>query len=400
MKSQYDLTIIGGGIVGAATAWQMSKTFPNRKILLLEKESGAAFHQTGRNSGVIHAGIYYQPGSLKAKYCRAGLEATIDFCQQYGIAYDRCGKLLVATTSLELQRMENLFQRGTENGLDVERISSSKLNQLEPNITGQGALLVNDTGITNYSNITASFLELFKQNGGEVRFNQEVQDLTEKPSHIQIQTQNEELKSGLLLNCSGLMSDRLIKMLGLAIDFQIVPFRGEYFKLPDKYNRIISHLIYPIPDPALPFLGVHLTRMIDGSITVGPNAVLALAREGYAKTDVNWSDIAQNLRFGGFWGVVWKHRKSALKELKNSVFKNGYLQQVRKYCPQLSIDDLLPYPSGIRAQAVDHSGELIHDFKFIESDRSLHVGNAPSPAATSAIPIAKAIVERMSDKFG
>ena len=394
-----DIVVIGAGIVGAATAWKLSHRFPDKKILLLEKESACALHQTGRNSGVIHAGVYYQPGSLKARYCKAGLQATIEFCQQHKVAFDQCGKLIVATNELEMTRMEALFERTRQNDLDTHLISASELGSVEPNITGQGAILVKDTGIVDYPGMTRAMLALFEQNGGQVAFNQLVTDIKEDEKGIALKSSDLHIRSAILINCAGLMSDRLINLQGLEKDFQIVPFRGEYFKLPEKYKDIVRHLIYPVPDPDMPFLGVHLTRMIDGSVTVGPNAVLAMAREGYNKTDFSLHDIWETLTFKGFWPLVRTHLKSGLQESKNSLFKSGYLKLVKKYCPQIQAQDLLPYPSGIRAQAVTLDGKLMHDFKFVESPSSLHVGNAPSPAATSALPIADAIIERVVNKL-
>jgi len=395
----YDVTIVGGGIVGAATAWQLKQQYPTKKILLLEKEQQPALHQTGRNSGVIHAGVYYAPGSLKAEYCRQGVQETLAFCQQYDISYEQCGKLLVATNDAEQQRLEALYHRCEQNQLQPQRLSQAELSVKEPNINGKEAIFVKQTGIVDYAQITQTMLNLFEQAGGKVMYAQEVKSLRESPVHIDVATEDNRFNTRLLVACSGLMADRLISMLGVVPDFQIIPFRGEYFRLPEKYNDIVQHLIYPIPDPDFPFLGVHLTRMIDGSVTVGPNAVLAFKREGYNKTDFSLKDMQQMLSFSGFWPLVKANANSGLQEFKNSCYKSGYLQLVRKYCPKIQLQDLQPYPSGVRAQAVTQNGELIHDFKFVETEHSLHVGNAPSPAATSAIPIAKAIVDKLRHKL-
>lgn len=392
-----DICIIGGGIVGAATALKLIQAYPEKHILLLEKEASPAQHQTGRNSGVIHAGVYYQPGSLKAQYCREGLQRTIAYCQQFNLPYEQCGKLLVATNDLEMERMQGLFQRCQENQLNPELLDENQLSVREPNITGLGAIWVKDTGIVDYVKLTAHMLTQFQELGGKVEFSSKVVGLEETGQHIKIQTNQSEYQSEFLVNCAGLQSDRLTKMMGLDVDFEIIPFRGEYYLLAEKHNQVVNHLIYPIPDPDLPFLGVHLTRMIDGTVTVGPNAVLALGRESYHKTDVCMKDVAQMMRFPGIWPMLKKNLKSGLNELKNSMFKSGYLSLVQKYCPNIQLDDLLPYPSGIRAQAVSKNGELIHDFKFVSSARSLHVGNAPSPAATSAMPIADAIYDQCKD---
>lgn len=395
----YDVTIIGGGIVGAATAWQLKQQYPTKKILLLEKEQQPALHQTGRNSGVIHAGVYYAPGSLKAEYCRQGVEETIAFCEQNNIAYQQCGKLLVATNEVEQKRLEALYQRCEQNQLQPQLLSQAQLILKEPNIQGREAIFVKQTGIVDYSLVTKAMLEQFSKAGGHVMYGQQVTSLRESPVHIDVATQDNRFNTRLMVACAGLMADRLISMLGIEPDFQIIPFRGEYFRLPEKYNDIVKHLIYPIPDPELPFLGVHLTRMIDGSVTVGPNAVLAFKREGYNKTDFSLKDMQQMLSFSGFWPLIKANANSGLQEFKNSCYKAGYLELVRKYCPRIQLQDLQSYPSGVRAQAVSKQGELIHDFKFVETEHSLHVGNAPSPAATSAIPIAKAIMEKLRHKL-
>jgi L-2-hydroxyglutarate oxidase len=395
----FDLIIIGAGIIGAATAWQLKLQYPAKTILLLEKEAKAALHQTGRNSGVVHAGVYYPPASLKAQFCKQGLAATKQFCQDYELPYLQTGKLLVATNDMELQRMESLYVRCEQNQLKPQLMDKRQLSVCEANISGEGAILVKQTAITNYTKITNTMLSLFSGAGGQVVFSQSVNALHESDEGIVVSTSQNQYKARHLVNCGGLMTDRLSKMLGLEIDFQILPFRGEYFKLPAKYNEIVRHLIYPIPDPELPFLGVHLTRMIDGSVTVGPNAVLAMAREGYGKFDFKVTDIAEMLAFRGFWPLIGNQATYALQELRNSCFKTAYLAQVQKYCPQITAADLLPHPSGIRAQAVTMQGELIHDFKFLESEHSLHVGNAPSPAATSAIPIALHLIDKIREKL-
>lgn len=399
MKPKYDLIIVGAGIVGAASAYKAALTFPNKKILLVEKEQQAASHQTGRNSGVIHAGVYYEPGSLKARYCKAGLRATIAFCQEHKLPFLQCGKLIVATDELEQARLDSLFERCKHNELDIQRLSSQGITRAEPNIVGKEALLVNDTGITDYQKITQTMLTLFAELGGEVCYGQRVNSLQEEGDKVVVKTSELTLVTRFLLNCTGLMSDRLIKMMGLEPGFQIIPFKGEYFRLSSRWDQVVNHLIYPVPDPAMPFLGVHLTRMIDGCVTVGPNAVLAMGREGYGKMQVNSRDLAEMIASKGFWKLLWQHKRSATFEIKNSLSRQGYLQLVQKYCPKISLQDLQPHPSGIRAQAVSSDGQLIHDFKFVESDNSLHVGNAPSPAATSAIPIAENIIAKIKEKL-
>ena len=396
----YDYLIVGGGIVGISTAWQLLQRYPNKRILVLEKESHYAGHQTGHNSGVIHAGVYYQPGSLKADFCRRGNQATIKFCLEHDIPYEQCGKLLVATNQNEYYLMEKLFERAGENQIEVEWLDREQLKKREPNISGLGAFFVPQTGIVNYRKITNKMADLFKARGGEVRLDCEVLGLEEKSNGLRVRTYQAEFKTRYLIACSGLMADRLVKMLGIQPDFQIIPFRGEYFQLPPHKSNIINHLIYPIPDPEMPFLGVHLTRMIDGTVTVGPNAVLGFKREGYQKSDVSFRDLKEMATFSGFWKVMQQNLKAGLSEFKNSIFKGGYLELVRKYCPQVTISDLTPYPAGVRAQAVAKDGTLIHDFLFVDTQRTFHVCNAPSPAATSAIPIGAHIVERVEEIFG
>jgi L-2-hydroxyglutarate oxidase len=398
-KKIYDFIIVGGGIVGVSTALTLIKQNPSKKILLLEKEKSFAHHQTGHNSGVIHAGVYYEPGSLKAEFCREGLKETIAFCNTHGIPYEQCGKLLVATNDIELQRMDKLFDRCKANNIEAEILNQEKLHEIEPNVFGIGAILVKSTGIVDYTLITKKMSEQFESLGGEFLLNSKVTNLDENKERIQVITSNETLNSKYLICCAGLMADRVAKLLDIKINFQIIPFRGEYFRLKEKHNSLVKHLIYPIPDPDLPFLGVHLTKMIDGTITVGPNAVLGFKREGYGMFNFSLRDTIQFLSFKGFYKVVKKNLKSGLCEMKNSIFKRGYLKEVQKYSPQIKLNDLVPYPAGIRAQAVLEDGTLVHDFLFVESERSIHVCNAPSPAATSAIPIGKYITEKASKAY-
>jgi L-2-hydroxyglutarate oxidase len=395
----YDYIIIGGGIVGVSTAWQLQQQYPDKKVLLLEKESEYALHQTGHNSGVIHAGVYYEPGSLKAQFCREGVKATIDFCQQHNIPYDQCGKLLVATNELEMKRMDALYQRCCNNNIEVELLNKAQLIEHEPNISGLGAILVKSTGIVDYQLITIKMAKAFKELGGECRLNTKVTGLIETSENIKVKTNNGEFNSRYLITCSGLMADRVVRMLNIAVNFQIIPFRGEYYQLPAGKNTIVKHLIYPIPDPDLPFLGVHLTRMIDGSVTVGPNAVLGFQREGYGKINISLRDIFEMITFVGFWKVLKQNLRSGVTEFKNSLFKRGYLKLVQKYCPEIELSDLKPYPAGIRAQAVMNDGSLVHDFLFANSERTINVCNAPSPAATSAIPIGSYIVDKVNEHF-
>lgn len=402
MNTHFDYVIVGGGIVGVSTAWQLKQQYPDKSILLVEKEAGFSRHQTGHNSGVIHAGVYYAPGSLKADFCKRGVECTVSFCAKHDIPVENCGKLLVATNAVELERMQALFERCQQNELDVALLDAAQLKLAEPNITGLGAIYVKTTSIVNYRLVTEKMAEEFKALGGEVCLSTEVVGLNETEQEISVQCRYKgspiTFHSQFLVSCSGLMADRMTKMLGLATDFQIIPYRGEYYRLAPKHNQVVKHLIYPIPDPELPFLGVHLTRMIDGSVTVGPNAVQGFKREGYGKVNISVRDVWEMLRFSGFWKVTAKNLKTGLVEMKNSLWKPGYLQLVRKYCPSIELADLQPYPAGIRAQAVLSDGTLVHDFLFAESPRSLHVCNAPSPAATSAMPIGEYICQKIAQK--
>ncbi|MFM2589112.1 L-2-hydroxyglutarate oxidase [Vibrio sp. TBV020] len=402
MDQIYDYIVIGGGIVGVSTAWQLQQRHPNKSILLIEKEQSLASHQTGHNSGVIHAGVYYAPGSLKAEFCKAGVKATTEFCLKHDIKVENCGKLLVATTQVERHRMNALFERCQQNGIDVELIDQQELKRREPNITGLGAIAVSATSIVDYRKVTQAMAQEFELAGGELLLGTLVTGIAEHSDHVEVSTEgvteSSSLKGRFLVVCSGLMADRMTRMMGLETDFQIIPYRGEYYRLPAKHNDVVSHLIYPIPDPDLPFLGVHLTRMIDGSVTVGPNAVQGFKREGYGRFNFDIKDTAEMLSFAGFWKVTAKHFKTGLVEFKNSWSKAGYLKLVNKYCPQIEVEDLQPYPAGIRAQAVLKDGSLVHDFLFAESPRSLHVCNAPSPAATSAIPIGGYICDKIADK--
>lgn len=407
----YDFVVVGGGIVGLSTAYELQERYPGKRVLLLEKESQLAAHQSGRNSGVIHAGVYYAPGSLKAQFCKQGLQDMLRFCQQHDIAYEQCGKLLVATDAVELERMQALERRCLDNGIEVERLSAAELRQREPNVVGLGALYVRDTGIVDYPAVCQKLGELVMSRGGEVRCGVKVTSLTEHADNVGLQTCSGLIKTAYVVACAGLQADRLVAVTQLSDgspiasqfsipNFQIVPFRGEYYRLPALKSDLVNHLIYPIPDPDLPFLGVHLTRMIDGSITVGPNAVLGFKREGYGRCNLSLKDCWSLLRFTGLRGLFVNNWRSGLTEMKDAWWRRGYLKRVQKYCPQLALEDLQPYPTGIRAQAVLADGSLVHDFLFAKSARTLHVCNAPSPAATSSAPIAAYICDQLGELLG
>ena len=393
-----DFLVVGAGILGLSTARELQYRHPGSRVRVLEKEDRPAFHQTGHNSGVIHAGVYYTPGSLKAQFCFEGNRAIKAFCREHDIAFDECGKLLVATSAVELERMQALIERSRQNGLTIEILDKAQLAEAEPNITGVGAIRVPSTGIVSYTAICQRLAELIEADGGVINYNSQVTGLGEDDSGVAVKCSGAAISAGKLIACGGVMADRLVRMLGGQPEFQIVPFRGDYYRLAARHNRIIRHLIYPIPDPALPFLGVHLTRMIDGSVTVGPNAVVNFSREGYSRFAFSLGDSLEMLTFPGFRRLLWAHFGTAVHELKNGLFKQGYLKEVQKYSPGLTVADLQAYPPGIRAQAVSAQGRLVDDFLFHRTGHCLVVCNAPSPAATSCFPIARHIVDQLSDQ--
>jgi (S)-2-hydroxyglutarate dehydrogenase len=389
----YDYAVIGGGIVGASTAMQLLEARPGSSLVLLEKESGVGLHQTGHNSGVIHAGVYYAPGSLKARFCKEGALATIQFCEEHSIPWRRCGKLIVATSESEVPALDALAGRCGENGIVIERMTAEELHKLEPNVSAVAGFLVPATGITDYTQVVQAMTARVASLGGEVLLNTRVVDIRESANEVTVVTDSSKVVARTVIVCGGIMADRLAHLCGLDPDFRMIPFRGEYFRLPESMNNIVQHLVYPVPDPSLPFLGVHLTPMIGGYVTVGPNALLGLSREGYPRFSVNVRDTLQTLAFPGFWTMISHHLAFGIKEMWNAVYRPGYLEACRRYCPQLKLGDLAPYPPGIRAQAIMKDGTLVQDFLIRQTDRTLHVCNAPSPAATSALPIGKHIVE-------
>jgi (S)-2-hydroxyglutarate dehydrogenase len=394
-EEMLDIVMIGGGIVGLSTAMQLLQAAPGISLTLVEKEAGPGRHQTGHNSGVIHAGVYYAPGSLKAKFCRAGASETIRFCQENDIAFERCGKLIVATSEAERGALNALADRCARNDIEIEHLDGRELKRREPHIRGVAGFLVPATGITNYVDVCRAMERKIVAAGGEVRFDTTVVDIHENPNSVDVETSAGVLTARQVVVCGGLNADRLARMCGIEADFQIVPFRGEYYRLKSSMNDIVRHLIYPVPDPSLPFLGVHLTRMIGGYITVGPNAVLGFAREGYPRFSFNVGDTLETMRFPGFWKMASKNMKTGLAEMWNSLYRPGYLALCQRYCPELRLDDLEPYPAGIRAQAIMKDGTMLHDFLIRRTPRTLHVCNAPSPAATSAIPIGRHIVDQL-----
>jgi L-2-hydroxyglutarate oxidase len=387
-----DFAVIGGGIVGLATAMSLLERRPGASVIVLEKEDHLAAHQTGHNSGVIHAGIYYAPGSLKARLCKAGSAWTKEFCTEHRIPFEVPGKLIVATDGSELARLAALEERARLNGLDVERIDAAELRRREPHVVGVGALFLATTGIVDYREVCRAMAGRIRELGGELRLGARVESLAEDPAGVDIGiTGAEPLRAGRVVACGGIQADRLAALAGVGDGFAMVPFRGEYYRLPPTRAGLVGSLIYPVPDPALPFLGVHLTLAVGGGITVGPSAVLGLAREGYPKRSFDWTDARDLLGFPGFWRLARTQLGTGIAEQWNSLVKSGYLRLVRRYCPELTAADLLPEPAGIRAQAVRADGTMVEDFLFRRTTRQLHVVNAPSPAATSAMPIAAEI---------
>jgi L-2-hydroxyglutarate oxidase len=388
----YDIAIIGGGIVGLATAMELSQSKPDTSIVVIEAENKLAAHQTGNNSGVIHSGLYYKPGSLKATNCTIGRELLYDFCETHDIPYERCGKIVVAVSQDELQRMLNLEQRGTENGLKgIKRLEADEIKEYEPHIKGVGGLFIPDTGIVDYVKVTEKYAELITHNGGDIKLNARVDKITFKNQEICLHTSQETIVSKYLINCGGLYSDKIAKMSGIEPGLKIIPFRGEYFELKKEKHDLVKNLIYPVPDPRFPFLGVHFTRMIHGGVEAGPNAVLALKREGYKKTSFSFRDSTELLFYKGFWKMAARYWRMGLGEMHRSLNKTAFTKALQRLMPDIQKEDLIPGGAGVRAQALEPNGFLVDDFRIKEAETMIHVLNAPSPAATASINIGKTI---------
>lgn len=384
----YDIVIIGAGLVGLATAYQAKIKNPDSKIVVLEKEHDVSLHQSGHNSGVIHSGIYYKPGSLKAKNCIDGYNSIINFAKEHGIRYDLCGKIIVATSQEELPLLDNIYKRGVENGLqNLQYISREEFQEIEPHCEGVRAIKVPQTGIIDYPGIAKKIKELFEELGGEVKFNHEVKNIVNRSSEIIIKTIHSEFKAKKLISCAGLYSDKITKMTNEKNDVIIIPFRGEYYKIKDEKKHLVKHLIYPVPDPNFPFLGVHFTRMIDGNIEAGPNAVLAFKKEGYKFFDFDFNETMQTLTWPGFRKIVAKYGKTGMGEVHRSLSKSAFTKALQKLLPEIQERDLIAGGSGVRAQACDRNGILIDDFDIVKNGNIIHVRNAPSPAATSCLSI-------------
>ena len=396
----YNVIVIGGGIVGLASALKIKEKNPNYKVAVVEKERTIAQHQTGHNSGVIHSGLYYKPGSFKAKNCVDGYNMLIDFCNEEEIPYERCGKIVVATRESQLEALDMLHERGRANGLaGIKKLSSEELQEHEPHVAGVKGLFVPQTGIIDYKLVADKYAEKFKHFGGEIHSSNKLARFEEDRGFIHVHTENQRLTTRLVVNCSGLYSDKIAKLSGAKVDYRIVPFRGEYYKIKPEKSHLVKNLIYPVPDPNFPFLGVHFTRMIEGGIEAGPNAVLAYAREGYKKSDVHMKELLGTLFYPGFMRVAYKYWKTGMGELYRSYSKGAFTRALQELIPDIEKKDLIKGGAGVRAQACDRKGGLIDDFLIVEHNKFINVGNAPSPAATSSLAIgtqiSNMVVERL-----
>ncbi len=399
--SHCDVIIVGGGIVGLAVALEITGRFPHLSLLLLEKEDHVGRHQSGHNSGVIHSGIYYKPGSLKAKLCVAGAAAMVEFCREHGIPHRTCGKVIVATSQGELQPLEELRRRGEANGVPgVRLVGSAELRDLEPKATGLAALVIPSTSITDYAAVCDKYAELTVGRGGAILTSAEVISIKRGTNEIVVETTRGAFSATYFINCAGLFSDRISRMAGDEPEVIIAPFRGEYYDLIPERSSLVRALIYPVPDPRFPFLGVHFTRRISGRVDAGPNAVLALRREGYRRTDLTLTDLASSLAFPGFWRMAAKHWRSGLDEVHRSFSKSAFVHALQRLVPEVCEKDLVPGGSGVRAQALKRDGTLVDDFQFVQSGKMLHVVNVPSPAATASLLIGRAIVDIASTNIG
>jgi len=383
--SRYGVIIVGGGIVGLSVALEITQRFPRLRTLLLEKEDRVARHQSSHNSGVIHSGIYYKPGSLKAKLCVAGAAAMVEFCRAHGIPHSICGKVIVATRPEELQSLEELRRRGEANGVaGVRLIGSAELRELEPSASGLNALVVPSTGVTDYAAVCDKYAELIVERGGSILTSAEVLSLKRGASEIVAETKRGAFSTTYFINCAGLFSDRISRMAGDEPEVTIAPFRGEYYDLTPERSSLVRALIYPVPDPRFPFLGVHFTRRISGRVDAGPNAVLAFRREGYRRTDFKLKDLASSLAFPGFWRMGARYWRSGFDEVHRSFSKAAFVRALQRMVPAVRDEDLVPGGSGVRAQALKRDGTLVDDFQFVQSGNVLHVLNVPSPAATAS----------------
>jgi len=397
MSESFDVAVIGGGIVGLGVGREITRRFPRLRLVALEKETRVGSHQSGHNSGVIHSGVYYKPGSLKAKLCVTGATAMVEFCHEHGVPFAICGKVIVATSTAQLLRLQELMERGTANGVaGLRMLGPEELHEFEPHASGVAALLVPGTGVTDYAKVCEKYAELIGAQGGEVRTSTEVVGIRAGESETVIETSGGAIAARAVINCAGLFSDRIARMAGERPEVQIVPFRGEYYDLVPERAELVRALIYPVPDPRFPFLGVHFTRRVHGTVDAGPNAIFAFKREGYRSGDFSLRDTVESLVFPGFWRVAAKHWRMGKDEAARSVSKAAFVAGLQKLVPDVRAEDLVPGGSGVRAQAIHRSGTLVDDFQFTQTQNMLHLFNVPSPAATASIAIGQAVVEMFS----
>jgi L-2-hydroxyglutarate oxidase len=398
-QKSFDILVIGGGIIGTSTAFSLQKK-SKLSVLLIEAEKELAHHQTGNNSGVIHSGLYYKPGSLKAKNCTDGREMLFNFCGENNIPNERCGKIIVATSESELNALDELFKRGIANGLSgIIKLGAEEIINYEPHATGLGGMFVPQTGIVDYSTVTNAYANIFLDNGGSLDTNCKFLSLKNSGSELVAVTTKGEFKTKFLVNCGGLYCDRIAKLCGVNPGLQIIPFRGEYYKLKKEKEYLVKNLIYPVPDPRFPFLGVHFTRMMKGGVEAGPNAVLAFKREGYTKKDFSVSDLSQMFFYSGFWKMASKYYRMGFGEFYRSFSKKGFVKALQKLIPEIQEDDIEPGGAGVRAQALEPDGKLVDDFRIVEANKMVHVLNAPSPAATASLSIGRTIADLVKKKF-
>ena len=398
---EYDIVIVGGGIIGLSTAMQLTRRFPQRAVAVLEKERELAQHQTGHNSGVIHSGIYYRPGSQKSQFCVGGAQALMQFCDRNEIEYEQCGKTIVATDESELGRLENLYERGVANGVPgLEMIGPERLREIEPHTAGVKALWSPATGIIDYVKVTSAYAARFQENGGDIYNDAAVQDINGVSGAITVATGRGTLRAKHLINCAGLYADRVARMMGEATGVRIIPFRGEYYTLRPESQHLVKGLIYPVPDPRFPFLGVHYTRNIHGYVEAGPNAVLAFAREGYHKSNVDLGESLGTFTYPGFWKMTARHWRTGVAEMRRSYSKSVFVHDLQKLIPEIKDTDLASGGAGVRAQAVAADGALLDDFSILRGRQAIHVLNAPSPGATSSLAIGGYIVDLAAESFG
>ena len=398
-EKSFDIIVIGGGIIGTATALSLQND-SKLNILLIETEKKLASHQTGNNSGVIHSGIYYKPGSLKAKNCTDGRELFYNFCAEQNIPHEKCGKIIVATNESELNALDELYKRGIANGLTgIKKLSANEIKNYEPYTTGIAGLFVPQTGIVDYSKVTDAYAKIFLDRGGYIETNCKFLSLKNSGSELVAITTKGEFKTKFLVNCGGLYCDRIAKLCGVNPGLQIIPFRGEYYKLKKEKEYLVKNLIYPVPDPRFPFLGVHFTRMMKGGVEAGPNAVLAFKREGYTKKDFSVSDLSQMFFYSGFWKMASKYYRMGFGEFYRSFSKKAFVKALQKLIPEIQEDDIEPGGAGVRAQALEPDGKLVDDFRIVEANKMVHVLNAPSPAATASLSIGRTIADLVKKKF-